>query len=156
MLFTGQYEHTIDAKHRLAIPAEIRSRWSPDVHGSAWYAAPAPGRKIRLYTESGFKARAGEFSLGLTPDQDEADLAATLFGETARLEPDSAGRVRLPEAMLEITGISSQVVVIGVGEWIEIRDREDWKSTRRQRVDEMQKLIKRIEEKRQARRGEPR
>ena len=30
MLFTGEYEHTIDAKQRLAIPADVRAILDPD------------------------------------------------------------------------------------------------------------------------------
>ena len=40
MFFLGEYEHSIDAKQRLAIPAEVRDVLDPEVHGSAFVAAP--------------------------------------------------------------------------------------------------------------------
>ena len=40
MIFTGYYEHTIDAKHRLAIPAKFRSRLDPQRDGTALVMVP--------------------------------------------------------------------------------------------------------------------
>ncbi len=147
MLFTGQYEHAIDAKHRLAIPADIRSRWQALEHGGAWYALPWVGRTIRLYTERDFVDRAKDRRLGLTPDQDEAELQATLFGLSARLEMDTAGRIRLPEDMLDLVGLASDVTLVGAGEWLEIRDRAAWRESRRSRLEKLPELMARIESK---------
>lgn len=151
MIFIGHYEHTIDAKHRLAIPADIRGRWNPEVHGSAWYAVPYVGQVIRLYTETGFRTRAADYSASLTPDEDEAELLTTLFGLSARLEMDSAGRIRLPDEMRELVGIPSEVSLVGAGEWLEIRDRTAWLESRRQRMEALPERMRRIEQKRRAR-----
>ena len=51
MLFTGEYEHTIDAKQRLAIPSEIRARLDPKVHGQAFYLAPGANGHLWLWPE---------------------------------------------------------------------------------------------------------
>ena len=37
MLFTGSYEHTIDAKNRLAIPSAIRGELDPETDGTRFY-----------------------------------------------------------------------------------------------------------------------
>ena len=138
MLFTGQHEHTIDAKKRLAIPAEFRSQWRTEVDGAAWFAVPwltSAGRGvIRLYTERDFHSKAVERELSLTPDEDEAELQATLFGLAARIPPDSAGRVRIPDEMLELVGMPSEVVLVGAGDRLEVRDREAWANSRQDRL----------------------
>lgn len=144
MLFTGQYEHTIDAKNRLAIPAGIRARWDPTQDGAAFYAVPWVGGLIRLYTESDFNARAGSTPLTLTPDEDEAELAATLFGFAMRVEPDSAGRVRLSEEMLSLTGLPREVVLVGAGDRLEVRDRSQWEQSKQQRLEQLPELMRRI------------
>lgn len=144
MLFTGQYEHSIDAKQRLAIPAEIRSQWRPEVHGGAWFAVPWTGGVIRLYPEIEFANRARTGFLSLTPDEDEAELQATLFGFSVRIEMDSAGRVRLPEEMLRLTGLGSEVILIGAGDRMEIRDRASWRDSKAARLAQLPELIGRI------------
>lgn len=144
MLFTSQYEHTIDAKHRLAIPSDVRSRWRPESEGLAWFAVPWPGGLIRLYPEKAFEARAFSGELTLTPDEDEAELQATLFGLSARIEMDSAGRIRLPEDMLTLVGLGSEVVLVGAGDRLEIRDRLEWSRTRSERLTQLPDLMARI------------
>ena len=149
MLFTGQYEHSIDAKQRLAIPAEIRSQWRPEIHGGAWFAVPWTGRIIRLYPELDFINRAKTGFLSLTPDEDEAELQATLFGFSVRIEMDSAGRVRLPEEMLKLTNLGPEIVLIGAGDRMEIRDRASWRDSKSSRLAQLPELIERISARRE-------
>lgn len=144
MLFTGHYEHAIDAKQRLAIPAEIRAQWRNEVDGAAWYAAPWVGKVIRLFTESSFRRHAADYQRGLTPDQDEAELITTLFGLSARLETDAAGRIRLPEDMLKLADLGTEVVLVGAGEWLEIRDREEWRRKKSERLRQLPDLLRKV------------
>lgn len=150
MLFTGTYEHTIDAKSRLAIPADIRSRWDPTKDGAAWYAVPWDRGLIRLYTEADFQRNAGAAELTLTPDEDEAELQATLFGLSARIEPDSAGRIRLPDEMLQMAGLPNEVVLVGARDRLEIRDRAAWKASTFDRLAQMKDLVNRISAKKRS------
>lgn len=144
MLFTSQHEHTIDAKQRLAIPSEIRSRWRAETEGTAWFAVPWPGGLIRLYPERAFEIRASSGELTLTPDEDEAELQATLFGLSARLEMDSAGRIRFPEEMLSLVGLGTEVVLVGAGDRLEVRDRAEWSRSRADRLGQLPELMARI------------
>lgn len=149
MLFTGQYEHSIDSKQRLAIPAEIRSQWRPEVHGGAWFALPWTGNIIRLYPELDFTNRAKNGFLSLTPDENESELKRTLFGLCERLEMDAAGRVRLPERLLKITGLGSEVVILGVGDCMEIMSRSSWKDSMASRLSQIEELVERMSAKRE-------
>lgn len=148
MLFTGQYEHTIDAKHRLSIPADIRQRWNTEQDGTSWYAVPWRQGLIRLYTQTDFHARAASRPLTLTPDEDEAELQASLFGLSAELEIDSAGRVRLPEDMLVSVSMPAEVVLVGAGDRLEIRSRAEWLASKQQRLAQLPELLSRISAKR--------
>lgn len=143
MLFTGHYEHVIDAKQRLAIPSDIRSRWRPETDGLAWFAVPWPGGVIRLYTESRFSSLASTRSQTLTPDEDEAEIQATLFGLSRRVEMDAAGRIRLPEDLLRLTSLSGEIALIGAGDRLEIRARAEWNASMEQRLASLPGLIAR-------------
>ena len=143
-MFTGEFEHTIDAKNRLAIPAPIRSAWRTEEEGAGWFAVPWRDGLIRLYTERDFHARAMSRQVTLTPDEDEAELQASLFGLSARLEMDSAGRVRLPEDMLKLVGLGPEVTLVGAGDRLEVRDRAAWRESRTQRMKQMPALMARI------------
>lgn len=149
MPFTGQYEHTIDAKNRLAIPASIRSRWDPTRDGAAWYAVPWVGGLIRLYTETAFTVRAEAMPQSLMQEEDESEFQATLFGLARRMELDSAGRIRLPEEMLSLTGLPREVVLVGAGDRLEIRSRSEWEQSKRDRLAQLPELMRRIGARRQ-------
>ena len=133
MVFTGTFEHTIDAKNRLAIPSEIRAslRDSGDpsrperVH---LYVTLGEGNALCLYTEQGFEQRAIE----LDNSELEADQLLAyeriFFSLARRVEVDKQGRIRLPESILKMTDLSPEVVLIGVKDHIEIRDRQTWQT----------------------------
>lgn len=147
MLFTGQADLTIDAKQRLAIPAKYRAQWDPAAHGHAWICVPWPGGILRLYPEAKFEQLARDPQGTLIPDRDEAELEAVLFGFAERLEMDSAGRVVLPRAHLERTGLSGEVIVIGARDRLEVRDRAGWRSAEVERFNSLPELVARIQNK---------
>ncbi|TVQ83079.1 MAG: hypothetical protein EA380_00230 [Phycisphaeraceae bacterium] len=147
VIFTGHYEHAIDEKGRLAIPAEFRSRWDTARDGAAWQAIPWVGGIIRLYTERGFLERANLGELTLMPDEDEAEIQATLFGLSKRIEPDSAGRIRVPDDMLAMVGLGRNVVLVGLGDRLEIRDRDAWLESKGERLAKLPELMRRMQAK---------
>jgi len=148
VLFLGQYEHSFDDKGRIAIPKAIRDAWDVERDGQAWCAVPWVGGIIRLYTEKAFQARAGIGQPSLTPDPDEAELRATLFGLSSRIEPDAAGRIRVPEEMRRLTGLGGEVVLVGAGDWLEIRDRTQWSQSKQQRLQALPEVMARLEQRR--------
>lgn len=138
MRFTGRYEHTIDAKNRLAVPSEIRDLVKEHGEGEVWYALPwRKENLLRVYTEQAFDELAANWPQSLIPDPVEAELGATLFGFAARMEIDSAGRVRFPEDYLGLVGLNKEVIIIGAGNCLEIRDRAKWRQQEIQRLEDM-------------------
>jgi MraZ protein len=132
-VFTGEYEHTIDSKHRLAIPAELRQRLHPDIHGSALYLVPGPNGALWLWPERTFLELAGVMAdRSLLPAEELTEFEEFLFSQARRLEIDPAGRVRLPERMASRFGLSGQVTVLGVRDHMELRDSREWEA----RLDE--------------------
>ena len=131
MVFTGTYEHSIDAKNRLAIPAEMRVlvQEKPSkgkVEPVSLYVTPAEDRALFIYTVAGFEQRSAEL---INSDADADQLLVyerVFFSQARRIEMDSAGRIRLPENLLRRAQMGSQVVLLGVNDHIEVRDRQTW------------------------------
>ncbi len=144
MLFTGQYEHTIDSKNRLAIPSDIRSKWSEKLHGTCWYATPVKPGLIRLYTERAYEERAASTPKTFTPDDDEAELQVSFFALSERLEIDSAGRVRFPDDLLASVNLTPEVILVGAGDRLEVRDRATWAAERAARLKNLPDLMKKV------------
>ncbi len=143
MLFTGHAECTIDPKQRLQIPAKFRAIFEGAGQG-AWYCVPWPGGALRLYPEKTFHLLSGSGGQKLIPNADEAQLESDFFGIVDKLEPDSAGRVLLSKWYLAETMLGSEVVVVGAGNRLEIRDRAKWMESRSERFANLPALAERM------------
>lgn len=84
------------------------------------------GQALCLYTEKGFEQRAAELDHSeLEPDQLLA-YERLMFSLARRVEIDKQGRVRLPENLIKMAGLNLDVVLIGVKDHLEVRDRQAW------------------------------
>lgn len=127
MIFTGHYEHTIDAKNRLAIPRKYRGRLDPEKDGPGFVLAPGKlANSLWLYTEREFEALASRAKSTLIPDEDQYFFDRIFFPLAEYVDIDTQGRVLLPEKMLEMSGVGKEVMVCGVRDHIEIRKRDEF------------------------------
>jgi len=150
LLFAGFALATIDAKQRLAIPAKWRNQWLEQRDGKAWFCVPWPSTGLRLYTEARFVTLAEQHEHSLTPAEEEADLDADLFGLAERLEMDGQGRIALPTAHLQLTGLGGEVVVVGARNRLEVRERASWLESQSRRFNRLPSLVARIDAKKGA------
>ncbi len=127
MHFLSAYEHAIDAKNRLAIPAEVRSQISATDGGDGWVAGPGPNGLMMLWPARVFDEMLAPFSKDALIDPEIAQWRTMMYRQSARLDVDSAGRVRLPERLLRMFRLSGNVVILGAGDSLELIDAEVWK-----------------------------
>lgn len=144
MTFTGNAEATIDAKGRLAVPAKFRNRLDAERDGKSWVCVPWPGGVLRVYTEREFERLASQGDSSLTPNNDLAELQATLYGMAETIEPDSAGRIAIPKQLQEICGLGSEVAVIGAKDRLEVHDRKTWQESMSKRFSELPLLVAKL------------
>lgn len=143
MLFTGEYEHTIDAKSRLAIPAEIRAGLEAAKHGTAFYVAPGSAESLWLWPESRFEQMAKATEASLLPDEDLLEFEELLYSQASRVDMDKSGRIRLPERLLTQVALGSAVVLLGVKDHLELRDPERWARQRDEKLAKQAEIMMR-------------
>jgi MraZ protein len=122
-MLLGEFEHTIDEKSRLTLPARFRQALAAGVvltRGleACVYAYPADdwGRLV--------ESRLAQ----LDPLSREARLMERFFfAGAAEVHPDRQGRVMVPPALVEHAGLGREVVVAGVRDRLEIWDRAAWR-----------------------------
>ena len=153
MFFTGTYELTIDSKNRLSIPFVLRRKLSEDRDGQSFYIVPGRRRgTLALYAEKYYERlrahRPGDDSLS-----DETYAYRQFeYSQSALLDPDSQGRVLIPDRLLKRAGFEKDVALIAVRDHLEIWRREDfdafeggmWSNYAEQRVsavEEMESLV---------------
>ena len=132
MLFTGEYDHTIDAKHRLAIPSEIRACLDPEVHGQGFYLGPGPNGALWLWPSRTFEQMSAALDQTLLPAEEMMEFEELLFSQTRRLELDKTGRIRLPEPMIQRFNLGSKITILGIKDHLELRDTKQWRERRGQ------------------------
>lgn len=133
MVFTGTYEHAIDAKHRLAIPSDIRRELQRGLGAGegdtvVLYCVLGGADVLCLYTEPGYQRLADELRQSGADPADLLEYEEIFYANSKRIEMDSAGRVRLPDHLLKQTGLSGEIVLAGAGDHLKIRDRTAWAS----------------------------
>lgn len=127
MVLTGYYEHGIDEKNRLAIPAKLRNKLDLDRESPQLVIVPSrKPRTLCLYTVRQFDTLADYGRPSLLPDTNLSDFESIYFSISEHLDIDSQGRIVIPERLLRSTGLGREVVVCGVKDHIEIRRSDDF------------------------------
>ena len=146
MLFTGEYEHTIDAKQRLAVPAEVREQLAVEDSGEVLFVAPGANGFLWLWPERTFERMTQAMEASLIPGEEMMQFEELIFPQSRRLEIDKAGRIRLPESMLTEFGLGQTVVVLGVKDHLELRDPQEWKQQRQENLAKRRDIMLRARE----------
>jgi len=120
-MFVGQYEHAIDQKGRVAIPAKFRQIFKKE-------AVVTKGLDDCLFVFTREKWQKMAASIGQLPvSKSSARLYARLIlAAASEAEFDSQGRILLPAYLRNYAGLKDQVVVIGLYDRVEIWDKKKW------------------------------
>ena len=125
MIFRGTFEHSLDAKHRLTVPAKFRAALANGVVlAASQETTPDAPRSIAIWTADGYEAYTSAALGGLNPLSPNArDLERFFFNFSHDTELDSANRVMIPTALLDYARLGKDVVVVGSGNRLEVFDR---------------------------------
>lgn len=146
MSFTGTFEHTIDSKNRLAIPAELRGQVQRECElgeGDTIRLVVTIGdnRSLRIYTEPGFEKRAERLRDMDVDRRKRTEFRRLMFARSQLTELDKQGRLLLPAQLLAWSGLSGPVVLLGVEDHLEVRDREQWQRELERNMDEFEEMF---------------
>ncbi len=123
--FRGTFEHALDAKHRLTIPAKFRAALAGGVVLAASPETDAgTPRAIGIWPTVEYEAYTSAALAGHNPmSPDARDLRRFFFNLSHDTELDGANRVMIPPSLMQYAGLAKDVVVTGSGECLEVFDR---------------------------------
>jgi transcriptional regulator MraZ len=122
-MLLGEYEHTIDDKNRLTLPARFR-----DTMSSGVVVTRGMDGCLYAYPRADWQERFQSRVAGLDPLSSEGrKLQRHFFSGAAEAELDKQGRIMIPGALLRYAGLEREVVVAGIHDHLEIWDRESWR-----------------------------
>ena len=120
-MFLGEFQHTIDAKGRLAIPAKYRGRLE---RGAVLVRGIE--QCLYVYTMETWEAKARELdSRDLDPRQRRM-IERRFFGTAFECELDAQGRIVVPARFRTYAGLSGETTILGARDRFEIWNTAQW------------------------------
>ncbi len=127
-VLTGKYRHSVDAKNRIIIPAKLKEQLLAEGGfgaGESVMVLKSPADPcLTLYSMEEWRLYAEKISA--LPRTKMRDLVRYLYSNSLETEPDSQGRIMLPQEMLDYAGIKRDLVTVGCGRYAEIWSAEVW------------------------------
>lgn len=120
-MLLGEYEHTLDPKGRLAMPAKLRESL-----GGKFIITKGLDGCLFVYDMQQWQLLEAKLSSLPMSRKTARDFTRFLFGGACEGECDKQGRVLIPANLRSHAGLEKNVVIVGVGTRAEIWDADRW------------------------------
>ena len=120
-MLIGEYNHTIDAKKRLAVPAKLRKEL-----GDRAVLTRGLDNCLFLYPESEWQKLTQKLSELPVGQANTRSFLRLMLAGAVEVELDQLGRILIPDYLKEYAGLAQKVVITGVYNRLEIWDEERW------------------------------
>lgn len=140
-MFMGEYQHSLDNKGRLIIPAKFR-----EVLGETGIMTRGLDNCLFLFPQSEWSVLEEKLkSLPLTKST-ARQFVRFFFSGATECELDKQGRIMIPQNLRDYADIEKDVVVIGVSSRIEIWSRHRWEEYMQQAEESYEEIAENIVE----------
>ena len=120
-MFKGQFNHTIDSKGRLIVPAKFREQL-----GEEFVVTKGFDGCLYAYSMTEWEKIEARFTEMPLTTKDARKLTRFFFSGAASCEVDRQGRILIPAVLRNFAGLQKDVVLAGVLNRIEIWSAEAW------------------------------
>jgi len=140
-MFLGQYEHSIDEKGRLIVPAKYR-----DSLGEEFIITFGLDTCLFVYPLSEWKSLSEKIKSFPLGKKDARAFGRILFSRATSCSMDSQGRVSIVKYLKDYAHIQKEIMIIGVMDRIEIWNKDLWQKYSTGVVDSYEEIAERIYE----------
>jgi MraZ protein len=121
-MFLGQYQHNLDDKGRLMIPARYR-----DLLAAGAFITQGFDRCLMVMTDAYFQDVYARISSMNMADSSARMLKRLILSNAYPIEVDKVGRILVPQNLREFLAINSgELIVAGQGEYFEVWTPAEW------------------------------
>ncbi|GGA97587.1 transcriptional regulator MraZ [Macrococcus hajekii] len=120
-MFMGEYEHQMDVKGRLIVPAKFREELSEH-----FVITRGLDRCLFGYTMAEWQAIEQKLKALPITKKDARKFMRLFFSGAVEVELDKQGRMNIPANLREYAKLSKECVIVGVSSRIEIWDKTEW------------------------------
>jgi len=121
-MFLGQFQHNLDDKGRLMIPARFR-----ELLAGGAFITQGFDKCLMVMTEAYFKQVYERIEAMNLADLTARQLRRMILSNAYPVEPDKVGRILVPQNLRGFLGVTSgELVVAGQGEYFEVWTPNEW------------------------------
>ena len=136
-LLTGSFERSLDEKGRLGIPKELRHALGTE---DVFYLAPGTDRSLTLFGEAAFAHLAARLAEAPPTGKQVRAFGRLFFARARRAQLDRQFRIRIPAELVEWADLTNDVVLLGVGDHMEIWPVQRWREYTAQQSEQFDQL----------------
>lgn len=122
-MFVGTFEHSLDGKGRVVLPAQFRHHLADRGYLSQYESC------LGLWTEEGFADVARRLTDKVRQGLATQNALRSFSANASEVAPDSQGRITIPQRLRDFAGLTKDLVIIGAIDRIELWDAERWQRT---------------------------
>jgi len=119
--FFGRYEHSLDPKGRVILPAKFRAAFD---HGG--YLTQFHDRCLALWTPEDFDKQMTQMEAAAEEGRAERNLARLWAQGTQEVDVDKQGRIAIPQHLREFARLDADVLVNGAITRVELWSPAVW------------------------------
>lgn len=138
-MFYGEFEHSIDRKGRLILPAKFRET-AKNQFVEKFFVTRGLDKCLFMFSEEEWRSQENKFKTMSFTKQQSRTFNRLLFSGAVEVGPDKQGRILLPQYLKDFADIKRDVIIVGVSNRIEIWARDNWRdfySNSRQSFEEI-------------------
>lgn len=120
--FLGEFQHALDAKGRVVLPADYRE---PLAEGAV--LTRVLDGCLAVYSQGEFDQLADQVRESARRSERHRRAARSWFSSARAFVPDKQGRVPIPQTLREYAGLERDVMVLGVDRRIELWNPARWR-----------------------------
>ena len=121
-MFIGEYEHSVDAKGRVIMPAKLRE----DI-GEKFIVTKGLDGCLFAYSKTEWSNFEEKLKTLPLTNKNARDFVRFFLSGAVECEIDKQGRFLIPNNLREYATLEKEINIMGVGTRIEIWNRESWK-----------------------------
>lgn len=124
-MFYGEFQHSIDRKGRLILPAKFREV-AKNQFVDKFFVTRGLDKCLFMFSEEEWRSQENKFKTMSFTKQQSRTFNRLLFSGACELVFDKQGRVLLPQYLKDFAEIKKDVMIVGVSNRIEIWAQDKW------------------------------
>ena len=124
-MFYGEFEHSIDRKGRLILPAKFREV-AKNQFVEKFFVTRGLDKCLFMFSEEEWRSQENKFKTMSFTKQQSRTFNRLLFSGAVEVIFDKQGRVLVPQYLKDFAEIKRDVMIVGVSNRIEIWAKDKW------------------------------